>query len=35
MESSGGGGWGDSAQRDPAETADDVANEFVSRGVQE
>ncbi len=35
MESGGGGGWGDSAQRDPAETADDVANEFVSRGVQE
>jgi N-methylhydantoinase B len=35
MESGGGGGWGNSAQRDPAETADDVANEFVNRGVQE
>jgi N-methylhydantoinase B len=31
LESGGGGGWGDPAKRDPAATAEDVANGFVKR----
>jgi N-methylhydantoinase B len=30
LESGGGGGWGDPARRDPAATADDIANGFLS-----
>jgi N-methylhydantoinase B len=32
MESGGGGGWGDPAQRDPAATARDIENGFVTPG---
>ena len=32
LESGGGGGWGDPAERDPAAVASDIENEFVSAG---
>ena len=32
LESGGGGGWGDPAERDPAGVASDIKNGFVSDG---
>ncbi len=34
LESGGGGGWGDAAERDPSAVANDIENEFVSAGVR-